>query len=94
MKVQPIRLKDALEVINRKDPRGKGLPFQVSFYTTSKKPEEFKRVSLPIARRTIVPAQHRANKSLIGVCPEQAGRHVYSVHIRLIVELNNQPVVP
>lgn len=94
MSQQPLKLKDALEIVNRQDAFGRFLPFQIAFYTMGKGLQNFKRIELPQATRCIVPVAHRANKNLIGVRPVVLGKHEYSVHRRLIVEINRQPIVP
>ena len=55
--------------------------------------QNFKRFELPQATRCIVLVAHQANKNLIGVRPVVLGKHEYSVHRRLIVEINHQPIV-
>lgn len=90
----PIRTHEALEIMARRDANGKAVPFQIAFYTSSPKLAEFKRIDLLEAVRTGLPVQHRHKRDLVGVAPLLKNKHLYSVNARLIVELNNQPVVP
>ena len=91
---RPIRMQEALALINQKDALGKPIPFQISFFTSSPKLSGFKRVSLPAAVRTGLPIQHRSSKRLIGIRPIVRSQHLYSVHQGLITEINHQPVIP
>jgi hypothetical protein len=94
MDVQPVKLKKVLAAMNEKDHLGRPVPFQVAFHTASNKLSKYKRVALGEAVRCGLPRQHQGVEHLIGIQPKLKGKHTYSVHIRLITEFNNQPVVP
>ncbi len=68
--------------------------FQVSFFTNARDMKKFKRVTLPRAEMCPLPRQHRTKKYLIGCKDQIKQAHPYSVHQKLIVEFNNQPVIP
>jgi hypothetical protein len=73
---------------------GGGWLFRLFFIWWGRGLQNFKRFELPQATRCIVLVAHQANKNLIGVRPVVLGKHEYSVHRRLIVEINHQPIVP
>ena len=91
---KPIKLKEALRIMDEKINNGRGKPFSIAFYPASKKFQDFKRIAIPSAVRCGLPRQHQGNKNLVGVSPLITGRHNYSVSIRFIVELNGVPVIP
>lgn len=92
--VVPIKLKEALKIMDFKDESGNRVPFQIAFYPTSKKIHDFKRIVVQKAVRCGLPRQHQGKKDLVGVQPLVTGKHIYSVSIRLITELNGTPVIP
>lgn len=92
--VAPIKAKVALEVMNQKDDFGNPMPFQLAFYPLSRKLTDFKRIVVHNAVRCGLPRSHQSKKDLVGVRPLTAGKHIYSVSIRLITELNGVPVIP
>lgn len=94
MQQQPIKLKNALALMHQKDDTGQQVTFQVSFYTTTTNKKNFKRINLPIATLCGLPRQHKSSKYLVGMRPLLRQNHDYSVHQKLIVEFNNQPVIP
>jgi|GEM_PF-3393534 len=89
-----IKLKEALRVMDEKGNDGRGVPFSIAFYPKSKSFKDFKRITVPSGVRCGLPKAHRGSKDLVGVRPLKLGAHIYSVPIRLIVELNGMPVVP
>jgi hypothetical protein len=93
-KLQAIKLKEALRIMDEEDSLEKKKTFSIAFYPSSKKFQDFKRISIPEAVRCGLPRQHQSSKDLVGVSPLIAGRHNYSVPTRLIVELNGIPVIP
>lgn len=68
--------------------------FQVSFYTNAKDLKKFKRVTLPQAQLCPVPKKLRGKKYLVGFRCDVKRDHPYAVHQKIIVEFNNQPVIP
>jgi len=92
--VQPIKLKEALKQMDAQDESGRPVAFQLSFYPASRDFKHFKRINIPKAVRCGLPRQHQKSKDLVGVRPLVAGKHIYSVPIRLITEFNQCPVIP
>jgi len=80
--------------MDEKDQLGRPKRFQISFYTAARRLSNFKRVCLTDAVRCGLPGHHQNSKHLVGVKPLVKGKHIYSVHMRLITELNHTPVVP
>lgn len=90
----PIKLKEALRIMDQRDVNGMPLPFQIAFYPMSRKLSQFKRIELSHAVRCGLPAGHVTKRHLVGVRPVLRSKHPYSVHTRLIVEFNHTPVIP
>lgn len=91
---QPLKLKEALRIIDQKTTHGDPVPFDVTFFTNANKLSDFKRITLRNATRCGLPRAHQHVKDLIGIKPLEMHIHPYSVNIRLIAELNGQPIIP
>lgn len=88
-----IRLGDALNLMEEKDRDGAPQSFAISFVTLDRKKKTGGQIRhIKRAVKTGLPYKVSDN-SLRGVRDLDAGSHPVPVHIRLITEFNNQPVV-
>jgi hypothetical protein len=86
-------LGDALRVMDKVDGRGAPVPFSITFVTYDKRRGTGGKVRR-LSRAVRCGANHNLQRNRqVAVRPVHGKAHVYPIHLRLILRINEEPVL-